>query len=46
MCGGQSVYLACGRREKAVPGCMRFFKPDVLRGKIQILVGLFFAAVK
>lgn len=46
MCGGQSVYLACGRREKAVLGSTRFCKPDVLREKIQILAGLFFATVK
>lgn len=46
MCGGQSVYLACGGREKAVLGCTGFLKPDVLREKIQILVGIFFATVK
>lgn len=46
MGGGQSVYLACGRREKAVLRCTRFCKPDVLREKIQILAGLFFATVK
>lgn len=46
LCGGQSVYLACGRREKAVLRCTRFFKPDVLREKNPNFSGLIFCNSK